>query len=329
MPTWRIHALFQMACRSGAVKKLVLILFVLVGVLVALTELFPAQVADLGLRLERARGGMEYRTLQAGGETWHYLEGGSANAETVLIIHGFGGSKDNWSRFSRFVTDEYRVVAPDLPGFGESARHPEWDYSLPSQRERLREFVEALGLSEFHLLGVSMGGHLSALYTHRYPKQVITLGLFDNAGVVPPVESDMWRALAAGDNPLVVKKAADFDRLFDYIFHEPPFVPWPFRRAYAHRAVQQSAFNQTIFEFLRAESWSYADPLEGLLSDIRQPVLILWGEYDRIIDKSAIDVMRPLLPQAEVVIMKDTGHVPMLEKPEKSAQHYLGFIGKY
>jgi pimeloyl-ACP methyl ester carboxylesterase len=313
----------------AGVKKLLLIVLLLAGILAGLPELIPAQVADLGLRLERARGGMEYRTLQVGGETWHYLERGPADAEAVLIIHGFGGSKDNWSRFSHFLTAEYRVVVPDLPGFGESARHADWDYSLTSQRDPLHGFVEGLGLESFHLLGVSMGGQLSALYTHRYPEQVLTLGLLDSAGVMPPVESDYLRALNAGENPLVVDRPGDFDRLFDYIFHEKPFIPWPFRRAYAHRAVEQSAFNRTIFESLRAGTGSYRDPLESLLSDISQPVLIIWGEYDRIIDKSAIDVMQPLLPQAEIVILENTGHVPMLEKPEETARHYQAFIDRY
>jgi pimeloyl-ACP methyl ester carboxylesterase len=310
-------------------KKFLLIVLVLVGVLVALPELFPGQVADLGLKLERARGGMERRTLQAGGETWYYLEGGPADGETVLVVHGFGGSKDNWSRFARFVIDDYRLVVPDLPGFGESARHPDWDYSLPAQRERLRGFVDALGLETFHIVGVSMGGHLAALYTYRYPEQVLTLGLFDNAGVVPTVESDMLRSLDAGANPLVVDKPADFDHLLDFIFYDKPYIPWPIRRAYAHRAADQAAFNRHIFEFLRTDSGAFVAPLEPLLPDIRQPVLILWGEYDRVIDKSAIDAMRPLLPAAEIVILEDTGHVPMLERPEETARDYLAFIDKY
>jgi pimeloyl-ACP methyl ester carboxylesterase len=306
-----------------------LIALLLVGVFVGLVELFPGPVADLGLQLERARGGMEHMTLEVGGETWHYLEGGPADAETILVIHGFGGSKDNWSRFAKYVTQDYRVVVPDLPGFGESARHPERDYSLPSQRERLHGFVAAMGLDTFHLVGVSMGGHLSALYTHRYQEQVVTLGLFDNAGVVPPVESDMWRELGDGSNPLVVDTPEDFDRLFAFIFHEQPYIPWPIRRAYARRAVEQSAFNRYIFEFLRTDGWSYRDPLEPLLPDIRQPVLILWGEYDRIIDKSAIEIMRPLLPDVQVVVLENTGHVPMLERPEETARHYQAFIDKY
>ena len=58
-------------------------------------------------------------------------------------------------------------------------------------------------------------------------------------------------------------------------------------------------------------------------------MLILWGDYDRITDVSSVDVMRPLLPMAEVVIMKDTGHLPMLEYPAETATHYLGFVDKY
>jgi pimeloyl-ACP methyl ester carboxylesterase len=55
-------------------------------------------------------------------------------------------------------------------------------------------------------------------------------------------------------------------------------------------------------------------------------VLILWGEYDRVLDVSSVDVMRPLLPQAKVVVMKDTGHLPMIERPAETAAHYLGFL---
>ncbi|MGB1581444.1 MAG: alpha/beta fold hydrolase, partial [Nevskiales bacterium] len=69
--------------------------------------------------------------------------------------------------------------------------------------------------------------------------------------------------------------------------------------------------------------------LEQQLAEIKTPTLILWGRYDRLLDVSAVDVMRPLLPQAEVVIMEDTGHVPMIERPALTAQHYMAFIDKH
>ncbi|MDJ0747926.1 MAG: alpha/beta hydrolase [Woeseiaceae bacterium] len=304
-------------------KRILTYLVIVVAALVGLMALFPEQTAKLGISAERAMSSLAYRTIVVGDETWHYLEGGPNDADVVLLIHGFGGDKDNWTRFSKSLTGAYRVIAPDLPGFGESARHPDWDYSLPPQRERVNGFVAALGLEEFHLIGHSMGGHLAALYTHKYPEQVLSLALFNNAGVDVPDESDMWRALADGHNPLIVESPEDFDRLLAFASHKRPFVPWPLKGVMARQAMNNGAFNQTVFASLMSDT---ASNLEPVLPDIGAPALILWGEYDRITDVSSIDVMRPLLPNTEVVIMKDTGHLPMLERPAETAGHYLGFL---
>lgn len=291
--------------------------------LIGLMALFPGQTAKLGISAERAMSGLGYKTVVIGDETWHYLEGGPNDADVVLLLHGFGGDKDNWTRFSKSLTGAYRVIAPDLPGFGESARHPGWDYSLPPQRHRVKGFAAALGLEEFHVIGHSMGGHLAALYTHEYPAHVLSLALFNNSGVDAPDESDMRRALADGHNPLIVQSPEDFDRLLAFASHEKPFIPWPVKGVLAKQALNNGAFNRSVFDSLMSDTSSNLEPV---LADIKVPTLILWGEYDRITDVSSIDVMRPLLPETEVVIMKDTGHLPMLEHPAETAGHYLGFL---
>jgi pimeloyl-ACP methyl ester carboxylesterase len=307
-------------------KKLLIYLVTPVVGLIGLMALFPEQSAKLGMNAERFVSGLEYKTVVLGDETWHYLEGGPKDSEVVLLLHGFGGDKDNWTRFSNSLTGGYRVIAPDLPGFGESARHPDWDYSLPPQRNRVNGFVQALGLEQFHLIGHSMGGHLAALYTHKYPEQVLSLALFNNAGVDAPDKSDMRRALANGNNPLIVGSLEDFDRLLAFASYKQPFIPWPVKGVLAQQALEHAEFNRSIFESLIGDSSS---SLEPILVDIETPALILWGEYDRIVDVSSVNVMRPLLSRSEVVIMKDTGHLPMLEHPAKTATHYLGFVENY
>ena len=117
-------------------KKLLMYLVILVASLIGLMALFPEETAKLGMNAARSGSGLSYKTIVIGDETWHYLEGGRKDAEVVLLLHGFGGDKDNWTRFSKSLTGSYRVIAPDLPGFGESAKHPDWDYSLPPQRSR-------------------------------------------------------------------------------------------------------------------------------------------------------------------------------------------------
>lgn len=307
-------------------KKLLMYLVILVASLIGLMALFPEETAKLGMNAARSGSGLSYKTIVIGDETWHYLEGGRKDAEVVLLLHGFGGDKDNWTRFSKSLTGSYRVIAPDLPGFGESAKHPDWDYSLPPQRSRVNGFVQALGLEQFHVLGHSMGGHLAALYTHKYPGQVLSMALFNNAGINAPDESDMQRALAKGQNPLVVDSLEDFDRLLAFVSYKKPFVPWPVKGVLAQKAMDHAEFNHFIFESYISDRSS---GLEPILTDIENPVLILWGEFDRILNVSSVNVMRPLLPQAEVVIMKDTGHVPMLERPAETAALYLGFVEKY
>lgn len=304
-------------------KKALFYLMSLVVALFGLMALFPEDTAMLAVNLERSASDLDHKIVVIDDETWHYLEGGPEGAEVLLLIHGFGGDKDNWTRFARSLTDSYRVIAPDLPGFGESVWHPDWDYSLLPQRSRLHGFARALKLKQFHVAGNSMGGHLAALYAHRYPQEVMSLSLIDNSGVTAPVETDFQRSLAQGKNPLIVESVEDFDLLFSFAAYKKPFIPWPVKGVFVRRAIDNAGSNHAIFESYMADR--QAD-LEPLLEDIEKPVQIIWGEFDRILDVSSIEVMRPLLPQAEVTIMKDTGHIPMLERPAETATHYLRFL---
>ena len=305
--------------------KMLVVLLGLFAALLALMALYPQKATAIAFDVERYASGLDYKTIVVGEETWHYLEGGPEDADVLLMIHGFGGDKDNWTRFAKSLTNTYRVIAPDLPGFGESRWHSNWDYSLFPQRDRVANLVQALGIEQFHLIGNSMGGQLSALYAYEYPDDVMSLTLLDSAGVVPPVESDFQLALAQGENLLIVRSLDGFDRLIEYVVYEEPFAPWPVKGVLARRAMDRAEKNQSILTAIKGDSNA---GLEPLLAQIEIPVLIIWGEYDRILDVSSVEKMRPLLPQAEVIIMEDTGHVPMLERPSETAVHYLRFLGR-
>ncbi len=304
-------------------KKVALVLSLLLAVLVALMAAFPETATQAAFSVERLRSGLEYKTIVIDGSTWHYLEGGPEEAPILLLLHGFGGDKDNWTRFSGTLTDDYRVVAPDLPGFGDSERQPERDYALSAQRDWLAGFAEALDLKTFHLGGNSMGGHIAALYAHQYPQQVESIMLLNNAGIESPTSSEVLRAVERGENPLLVSSPEDFDRLLGVVSYKQPFVPWPAKGVLAKTAFENSAFHRRIFDRYKEDR---SIGLEPILPDIKQPVLIIWGEFDRVLDVSSIDVMRPLLPQAKVVIMKETGHLPMLERPTETAAYYRAFL---
>ncbi len=307
-------------------KKLLFVLLALAGAYVAAGLLFPEKIAAWGMAAERARNGLTHKTVQIDGETWHYLEGGPQDAETVLMLHGFAGDKDNWTRFSGPITDQYHVVIPDLPGFGESARHEGWDYTPATQAVRLADFATALNLQRFHLVGNSMGGRVTGLYAHAHPEQIISMAFFCNAGVESPEPSEMEEMLGQGVNPLLLTSPDDFDRMLGFVSHKKPFIPWPVKSVMAERAFSHSDFNAYIYSQYKDDRLS---GLEDKLPAASNPALILWGEHDRLLHVSSVEVMRQLLPQAEVVIMQDTGHIPMAERPAETAAHYLAFINKH
>lgn len=271
--------------------------------------------------LERGRADLERRTLSLDDHEIVYLAGG--RGATLLLLHGFGGDKDNWTRFARYLAEDYRIVAPDLPGFGESTRRPAGDYSYAAQLKRVRAFARGLEIGPVHLVGNSMGGALAGLYAAAYPEDVRSLALFNAAGVKSPDRSEAHRIYEeTGVNPLLIQDADDFDRFLNFAFVVPPQMPSSVKRYFAARAVANRPFNDKVFGDLRREPF----PLQRRLGRIKAPTLVLWGDTDRIIDISAVKVFRRGLRDERVVVMKDCGHVPMIERPEETARHYRAFL---
>lgn len=311
-------------CLGGmTLKKLLLLVLVLMLLGGGWVGLHPDDTARWLIDAERARNGLTAKTVVVDGEVWPYLEGGKRGSPAILMIHGFSADKDNWTRYAGAFVENYRVIAPDLPGFGEQSRDPGGDYRLGTQVQRLRAFTQAVGLESFHMVGNSMGGHMTALYALAYPQQVHSAALFDNAGINSPVQSDMRRQLEQGVNPLLTQSVDDFDRVIRYAMEVPPFLPWPVKPFKAREALAARDFNAYIFGQISSDR---ASGLEDRFAQISVPVLVLWGRQDRLLDVSSVDVMKAKLPSARVVIMEDTGHMPMVERPLETARYHLGFI---
>ncbi len=303
-------------------KKLLLGLILLLAAGAVTLYLSPSALIGSVQLIERSLAGLSSKQVQIDNLQINYYEGGPADAETIVMIHGFGANRDNWLRFARHFTERYHVIALDLPGFGESSK-ADANYDVGSQTERLQAFLKALNIEKAHLIGNSMGGHIAALYAARHPEQVLTLALLDNAGVTSPKKSEMFERIERGEpNPLVVRKAEDFDKLMNFVFVSPPPLPDSLKRHFA----EQSMANQEHYDRIFVQLRERYIPLEPELPKISAPTLLLWGEQDRVLDVSSIEVMKPLLQKSSVVIMKDCGHAPMIERPEETAAHYQTFI---
>lgn len=304
-------------------KKALLLLVLLLAATAGTLYAFPATLLATAQFVESSRAGLDERSLQVNSLDIRYYEGGPDKAQTVLLVHGFGADKSNWLRFARFLTDRYHVIAVDLPGFGDSSRPQNISYDVGTQAERLADFMGELGIGRFHVVGNSMGGHIAALLAARNPNEVLSAGLFDNAGVMAPRQSELFQRLLNGkDNPLVLRSVDEFPALLDFVFVQKPPMPSRLLDYLAERSLERSAFNSMVFQQLRER---YI-PLEPELPKITAPTLLLWGDRDRVLDVTSIDVMKPLLKRPSVAILRDCGHAPMIERPEETARLYLDFL---
>jgi len=267
----------------------------------------------------RGLAGLSEKSIRVGKHTIVYLEGG--RGESVLLLHGFGADKDNWNLFSQYVTKTYHVIAPDLPGFGESSKIWNDRYNIGAQVERVHAFAKEIGLTRFHLVGNSMGGLIAGVYAARYPDELFTLGLLDPAGVTEREPSQLSLELEKGNNPLIVESVSDYDKLLDFTFVKPPSLPDPLKSHFAEMAVQSKDFNKKVF--IEATP---GNQLEVMMREIRAKTLILWGDTDRVLSVSSAWVLQKGIENSRVIIMKDCGHMPMIERPEETARYYLEFI---
>ncbi len=267
----------------------------------------------------RGLAGLSEKSILVGKHTIVYLEGG--RGESILLLHGFGADKDNWNLFSKYLTKKYHVITPDLPGFGESSKIWSDQYTIAAQVERVHEFGKKIGVKKFHLVGNSMGGLIAGVYAATYPDEILTLGLLDPAGVAGREPNEFSRELEKGNNPLIVESVSEYDKLLDFTFFKPPFMPAPLKSYFAEIAVQRKDFYKKVF--IEATP---GNQLEAGMARIRAKTLILWGDNDRVLSVSSAQVLQEGIQNSKVFILKNCGHMPMLERPEETARHYLGFI---
>nr|WP_251702064.1 alpha/beta fold hydrolase [Pseudomonas boanensis] len=150
--------------------------------------------------MNRKVAGPSERTVSVGTHEVRYLEGGQG--EVVVLLHGIFGEKDHWVDYDRQLTHRYRVIVPDLPGFGGSSRLTGESYGYAAQMQRLVMLLVRLGLKRVHIAGSSMGGTLAALLAMREPRRVASVAFIDAPhGIRTPRRSQMGSAIEAGESP--------------------------------------------------------------------------------------------------------------------------------
>lgn len=234
----------------------------------------------------------------------------------LVLLHGFTGAKENWLALMPHLAAHHRVLAPDLPGWGESTRRAGADYGYAAQADRIAAWLAQVTDRPVALVGHSMGGGIAAVLAARHPQHVSHLILMD-AGGARFRENAFGTAVLRGENPFAVDDRASLDRYLGTVFDAPPFVPWPADRALIARRIADRGFETTVLDQIGRGPDAFLPLREA--GRIVVPTLLLWCRADRVIDVSAADLYRDAIRGSVVRLMDGCNHMPMMERPVETA----------
>ena len=242
----------------------------------------------------------------------------------LILVHGTGASLHTWDIWTEILKQHFIVVRLDLPAFGLTGPNPQRDYSLDYYVDFLNEFTDKLGLAEFSIAGNSLGGGIAWSFTTKHQDKVKKLILLNSSGL-PKADIPMVFALAR--NPISAF-----------------FLRYTTSKSFIKKNIQQVYFDDNKISDALVERYWELGLREGnrqafvdranlafvysteLLSVIRVPTLIMWGEEDEWIPVADAQVLGQLIENSQLIIYPGVGHVPMEEIPEQTAKDSLSFL---
>jgi pimeloyl-ACP methyl ester carboxylesterase len=263
---------------------------------------------------------MKTKTVTLHGRDVHYVEAGSG--PVLLLIHGMGGTLENWEVVIELLARGHTVIAPDLPGHGGSAPGA-GDYSIGAFAAGLRDLLVALGHERATLVGHSLGGGIAMQFAYQFPEFTERLVLVSSGGLGAEVSRVLRAAALPGANLFIAATAgpgrvagsALARGLAAVGLQAKPDVA-EVARGYASLADSdhRAAFLATLRSVVgtggqRVNAGDRLYLTEGI------PVLIVWGARDPIIPVRHGEEARQAIPGSRLEIFEEAGHLPQLEAP--------------
>lgn len=260
------------------------------------------------------------RRVDALGVETNFHHAGEAGAKPLLLLHGMSTSGDSFRELMYGLSDDYYLVAPDIPGFGLSENTE--PYSLGHLIEWLASFIDQLDLNPLVLLGHSFGGILASAYTLSYPEDIRKLILLSPALLVgqkfPPLARRMGESRAVTGAGIALSRLM-LERQIRSQFHEPERMDesiWDRRRVDYSRARASAA----------AVSAVASVDLTPRLAEIDKPTLVVWGSDDPILAASHANQLEEFISGVQIHLIDSCGHVPMIEKRDEMVKISREFI---
>ena len=258
------------------------------------------------------------RFMEVAGVRLHYQEAGDPNAPPMILIHGFAASNLVWSKvFLEFAEAGYRVIAPDLPGYGYSAKPRHLDYTIANQAEIVVSFLKQMEIERAVFLGSSYGAAIAATIALDHPdlvEKLVMVGAVNNNKPTryllmrlfgSPIIGDILSPLLVGSRRLLrIRMKRVYDR-HSWVLDERRVDArhLPLRTRGAHRAIIRTV-----------RRWD-AERVSREAHLLTQPTLLIWGDTDREVPLQDGERLHESIPGSRLIVFPECGHLPHEEYP--------------
>jgi pimeloyl-ACP methyl ester carboxylesterase len=266
-----------------------------------------------GARVFLSRKGGELETIDVAGRPTAIMHGG--DGPPFVYLHSTLGESERWLPFYAGWARNFTVYVPTHPGFGKSGGFDQMD-RIEDMAFHYVELLDALGLEEVYLGGVSLGGWIAAEFAVRWPERVKKLWISGAPGFYVDQQPlpDLFRHLG------------DVEKMREFLFYEPHgYMADLILGGEPDEQKMMSAYqNMTVLARMVWER-PYDPKLGARLRRVRCPTLLIWGANDCLVPPAYGEAYRKYLPQAEWKLIPQCGHVPMFEKEAEFVQAITDF----
>jgi pimeloyl-ACP methyl ester carboxylesterase len=255
---------------------------------------------------------------------------GISSNQTILFLHGFGGSTFSWRSNAPFLASMgYRVVAMDMKGFGLSTKDLSSDYSHLTQAKIVAKVLDKLNVDRVFMVGHSMGTSVMLNFAHLYPQRVLALVSVDGAVNINKMSSFPAALLNFGPIQRTFRdfignylNKQRFGSILKSAYYNKEIVTDEVLDGYYYRAIS----NDWTASLIAMTRDMHKNTIDFPLESINLPTLVFWGENDTWVKRPDIEKWETKMPNSSFQIIPGVGHLFMEEKPEMFNELVLKFI---